>query len=100
MLQNQRFRYYEALLTYTCYVVTIKTHFTWTQEIAKKHFKFENLDINKPIFHMLYDSSEKDTISAPKVQKKNILKGKKQIFTTTISIRMLYDTQENIFYVD
>ena len=41
--------------------------FYWTQEIAKKHFKFVNLDINKPIFHMLYDSSEKDTISAPKV---------------------------------
>ena len=48
-------------------MATIKTHFTWTQEIAKKHFKFENLDVYKAIFQMFYDPSEKDTISAPKV---------------------------------
>ena len=54
----------------------IKTHFIWIEEIPVNRFKVEDLDINKPVLHMVYEPQEKDIICAPKEYKKRHLKMK------------------------
>ena len=39
-----------------------------------KHFRFKNLDINKPVLRMAYDPPEKHIICAPRQYNKNVLK--------------------------
>ena len=70
------------------------------RNIKKNILKSKVWVLRNQCYTWYLDPPEKHTICALKEYKKNIQKWKIEIFTTTTSIHMLYDTQKKIFYVE